>query len=114
MHWTWDPHKAAANRVRHGLSFETAVAVFDDPLHASKPDPHPNGDRWHTVGLVGPVLLLVVHTWPEDSDEGEPVGRIISARKATARERKAYEEGSFQEIDTRAAIGTEVSGNPER
>jgi uncharacterized DUF497 family protein len=42
------------------------------------------------------VLLLVIHTWPEaESDEGEPVGRIISARKATSHERKAYEEGNF-------------------
>jgi hypothetical protein len=41
------------------------------------------------------VLLLVIHTWPEESDEGELVGRIISARKATAYERKAYEEGNF-------------------
>ncbi len=94
MRWTWDPDKAAANRAKHGLSFETAVLVFDDPLHASKPDPHPDEDRWQTIGLVGPVLLVVVHTWPDDSEGGEPVGRIISARKATARERKAYEEGS--------------------
>jgi hypothetical protein len=36
-----------------------------------------------------PVLLLVIHTWPEESEEGEPVGRIISPGKATARERKA-------------------------
>ncbi len=36
-----------------GLSFETAVHVFDDPFHASKPDPHSDGDRWHTIGLVG-------------------------------------------------------------
>jgi len=94
LRWSWDARKAAANRAKHGLSFATAVRVFDDPLHASKPDPHPDGDRWHTIGLVGPVLLLVIHTWPEG--EGvEPVGRIISARKATARERKAYEEGSL-------------------
>jgi uncharacterized protein len=47
------------------------------------------------IGLVGSVLLLVIHTWPKaESEEGEPVGRIISARKATARERKAYEEGN--------------------
>jgi len=39
-------------------------------------------------------LLLVIHTWPEESEEGEPVGRI-SARKATAHERKVYEEGNF-------------------
>ena len=37
-------------------------AVFGDPLHASKPDLHPDGDRWHTIGLVGLVLLLVIHT----------------------------------------------------
>jgi len=94
VRWTWDPAKAAANRVKHGLSFETAVLVFDDPLHASKPDPHPEGDRWHTMGLVGSTLLLVVHTWPEEHDD-ELIGRIISARKATARERKVYEEGNF-------------------
>ena len=96
MRWTWDPDKAAANRAKHGLSFATAVHVFDDPFHASKPDPHPDGNRWHTVGLVGSVLILVVHTWPEAEFEGdEPVGRIISARKATAHERKAYEEADF-------------------
>jgi uncharacterized protein len=96
VHWTWDEAKAAVNRAKHGLSFETAVCVFDDPLHASKPDPHPDGDRWHTIGLVGLLLLLVIHTWPEAETNGdEPVGRIISARKATAHERKAYEEGNF-------------------
>ncbi len=96
MRWIWDPNKAAQNRAKHGLSFETALHVFDDPLHASKPDPHPDGDRWHTIGLVESILLLVVHTWPEaESDNDEPVGRIIGARKATARERSAYEEGEF-------------------
>jgi uncharacterized protein len=94
VRWTWDRDKSAANRVKHGLSFETAALVFDDPFHASKPDPHPDGDRWHTIGLVGSVPLLVVHTWPDET-ESEPVGRIISARKATAHERKAYEEGNF-------------------
>jgi uncharacterized DUF497 family protein len=70
LRWIWDPDKAAANRAKHGLSFETAVLVFDDPLQASKPDPHPDGDRWQTIGAVGPVLLLVIHTWPElDPDE---------------------------------------------
>lgn len=96
MRWTWDSKKAAANRAKHGVSFETAVLVFDDPLHASRPDPHSDGDRWQTVGLVGRVLLLVVHTWPEAEDEGsEPIARIVSARKATAHERKVYEEGDF-------------------
>jgi uncharacterized DUF497 family protein len=96
LRWIWDPKKAAANRAKHGLSFGTAARVFDDPLHASKLDPYPDGDRWNTIGLVGPVLLFVVHTWPEAETVGdEPVGRIISGRKATAHERKAYEEGNF-------------------
>jgi uncharacterized DUF497 family protein len=96
LRWSWDAKKAAINRAKHGLSFDTAARVFDDPFHASKPDAHPDGDRWHTIGLVGSVLLLVVHTWPDVEKEGtEPVGRIISARKATPRERKAYEEASF-------------------
>ncbi len=96
MRRIWDPDKAAANRIKHGLSFETAVLVFDDRFHASKPDLHPDGDRWQTIGLVGPVLLLVIHTWPESgSDADEAAGRIISARKATPGERKVYEERSF-------------------
>jgi uncharacterized DUF497 family protein len=96
MRWAWDPDKAAANRSKHGLSFETAILVFDDPFHASKPDPHPDGDRWQTIGRVGPVLLLVIHTWPESGfEEDEAAARIISARKATPCERRVYEEGSF-------------------
>jgi uncharacterized protein len=96
LRWIWDSDKAASNRSKHGLSFETAALIFDDPLHASKLDPHPDGNRWRTIGRVGSVLLLVIHTWPEDDREtDEELGRIISARKATASERKVYEEGSF-------------------
>ena len=48
------------------------------------------------IGMVGNVVLLVVHTHPEvDSGTGEEIGRIISARKATSHERRAYEEGSY-------------------
>ncbi len=89
MSWTWDFDKAETNRVKHGLSFSTAVLVFDDPLHLSIQDPHPDGDRWWTIGAVGSTCLVVVHTWPDADDVP---GRIISARKATPRERKAYEE----------------------
>jgi hypothetical protein len=104
VRWTWDPDKAAANRAKHGLSFETATLVFDDPLHASRLDPHPDGDRWHTIGLVGPVLLLVIHTWPQaESKDAEPVGRIISARKATARKEKPMKKGTSKRL-TRAQL----------
>jgi uncharacterized protein len=86
--------KARANCAKHGLSFETAVLVFDDPLHASKPDQHPDGDRWHHRARRRGLAARCSY-WPEETEEGERVGRVISARKATAHERKAYEEGSL-------------------
>ena len=89
MEWRWDQRKAVANKAKHGVSFELAVLVFADPLHLSQPDSHPDGNRWITIGRVSTATLLVVHTWFDD----ESGGRIISARKATAYERHAYEEG---------------------
>jgi uncharacterized protein len=77
------------------LSFETAVLVFDDPLALSRPDPSADEERWQTVGMIGTAIVLVVHTWPEPAPEGDEWGRIISARKATAHERKAYEQDTF-------------------
>ena len=96
MHWNWDGAKSRANLRTHGISFESAVHVFDDPMSATLEDPFPSEERWRTMGMVGTQVVMVVHTWPEfDPLTGEEIGRIISARKATRRERKAYEEGSF-------------------
>ena len=81
MHWTWDPAKDRVNRRKHGLSFDTAARVFDDPLALSQPDPSTDEERWQTVGLIGSVLVFVVHTSSEAG--GQEVGRIISARKAS-------------------------------
>jgi uncharacterized protein len=79
--WVWDPKKNAANERNHGFDFELASRVFDDPLARTRPDPK--------------LTVFVVHTLPEfDPDEGDEIGRIISARKATPRERRAYEEDS--------------------
>ena len=48
------------------------------------------------MGMVGDQILMVSHTWPElHTETGEEIGRIISARKATRREREAYEEGHY-------------------
>ena len=91
MGWTWDPRKNHDNKRNHGLSFETAVLVFDDPHAASSRNPYPDEERWQTLGMVGNVLLLVIHTWSA-RETGGHVGRIISARKATTRERRLYEE----------------------
>lgn len=96
MRWIWDPRKDRTNRRDHGLSFATAERVFDDPWAVSRMDPDPDEPRWITIGVAGGVTILVVHTWPElDGEIGDEVGRIISARKATPHERRAYEEGTF-------------------
>ena len=96
MHWKWDPWKNQANKRAHGLRFETARLVFDDPHAASRRDPYPEEPRWQTIGMAGNVVLLVVHTQPEpDFETGEETGRIISARKATRQERRAYEAGNY-------------------
>ena len=93
MFWTLDPIKNRTNKRDHGLSFETAERVFDDPLALTRPDPHPDGDRLRTVGAIGLTTVFVVHTAPEyDEASGTHVGRLISARKATPRERRRYEE----------------------
>ncbi len=65
MRWTWSEEKNRRNKRNHRLSFEVARLVFDDPLAVSRVDPHPDGDRWQTLGRVGTVLIFVVHTSPE-------------------------------------------------
>jgi uncharacterized protein len=91
--WIWTKAKNRTNHRDHGLSLEIAQLVFEDPLALSRQDAHPDGDRWNTIGMVGPVVLFVVHTWPEiDLPNDEEIGRIISARKATALERRTDEE----------------------
>ena len=91
MEWIWDERKAAANLAKHGVLFETAAEVFADPLILTLPDPHPDDDRWQTIGMVGSRALFVVHTIAEPDGSG----RIISARRATPSERKAYEASRF-------------------
>lgn len=96
MLWTWNESKNRINKRKHGLGFETAQLVFEDPLMIQLPDPGSDGGRWHTVGMIGNIVVVVTHTWPKlQHRAGIQVGRIISARKATAHERRAYEEESF-------------------
>ena len=93
MSWTWDPEKSEANLRKHRLSFDTAALVFDDPIALSVLDPYPDEERWQTIGVVGNRYLTVVHTDLEEAgQELARTGRIISARKSTRTERKAYDD----------------------
>lgn len=85
----WDPAKAGANLAKHGVSFEEAVTVFGDPLSLSMPDPSHSEEeeRFLVLGASTAHRLLVVAY-----AERPPRTRIISARKATRRERNEYEE----------------------
>jgi len=93
MKFEWDPGKEVANRSKHGVSFEEASEVFDDPLHLSKLDHRFSyfEERWITVGRTSSRRLLVVANLFFDS-EGNEIVRIISAREASVNERKQYEE----------------------
>jgi uncharacterized protein len=85
----WDVVKAKNNHKKHGVSFEEAGTVFDDPLLITLLDVEhsTDEDRYITVGLSAQArLLLVAHT------DRNGVIRIISARKVTKNERRFYEE----------------------
>lgn len=84
----WDPAKDVANRRKHGLSFAEAATIFDGPV-LSGPDSNGDGnrdeEREKSFGLVGGIVVAcVIHT------ERHGKIRIISARRATANERKLF------------------------
>lgn len=86
----WDDGKAISNFADHGVSFEEAVTVFGDPLATTVPDPDHSDEeeRWLTTGVSSRQRTVIVwHT-----DRGESV-RLIGAREASPRERRAYESG---------------------
>ena len=91
MEFEWDPEKAAANVRRRRVSFSEAATVLEDPLSTTFPDEaHSEGEmRFVTVGVSQRGrLLIVAHTERNDTI------RIISARRATRREREFYEQGN--------------------
>jgi uncharacterized DUF497 family protein len=92
MRFQWDEVKSDRNLAKHRISFETANLVFEDPHVLVREDRVVDGEeRWQALGLIGGVVIvLVAHTYHEE--DGEEVVRLISARKAAASERKAYEE----------------------
>ena len=96
IRFEWDEAKNLSNRRKHGVTFEEASHVFRDPLYVSVQDRVEGGElRWQTLGLVEDLLLLTVaHTVREERDDGTWVDviRIISARHATRKERRRYED----------------------
>jgi hypothetical protein len=90
--YEWDQAKARGNRRKHGLTFESAMLVFNDPFAISDQDRIVDEEpRWQTIGTFeGRALLTVAWTaWEEGADE---IIRIISVRRATRKERIAYEQ----------------------
>jgi hypothetical protein len=92
MRFEWSDDKNEANIRKHGLSFENASRVFDDPLHRTVFQGYEdNEERWETIGLLDGLVVIIVISTPRWSAGGE-VTRIISARRASKRERRGYEE----------------------
>jgi uncharacterized DUF497 family protein len=89
MKFDWDASKAAANLRKHGVSFHEAATVFDDPLAITYADPdHSESEQRHiTFGESSAGRLLVVSLV-----ERSGTIRIVSARRATRKERTVYEE----------------------
>lgn len=89
LRFEWDPNKAEANLAKHEISFEEAMTVFADPLARIFPDEEHSVDELREI-IIGHSawhqLILVNFTSIDDRV------RIFSARKATRRERKDYEE----------------------
>ena len=90
MVFEWNAAKSSANVRKHGVSFEEAATVFQDPTAWTFPDPD-HSEKEHREITIGHTikqrLVFVSHCEREDSI------RIISVRSATRNERRAYEEG---------------------
>ncbi len=90
LHFEWDERKNRVNEKKHGVDFETAQLVFDDPMCVTFVERTIDGEeRWQAIGLVESlIILVVVHTY-----RGEVI-RIISARPASSHERRLYAEAA--------------------
>ncbi|MEO5360966.1 MAG: BrnT family toxin [Nitrospirota bacterium] len=94
MLFDWSDEKNNENVKKHNVSFEDAREVFEDAFHKSLLDRRFDyfEERWITLGLTKTgELLVVAHLYSVTSEGNEKI-RIISVRKATANERRSYEE----------------------
>ena len=90
MEFEWDENKAKQNLSKHGVSFEEAKTIFDDPLYVDfyDPDHSVNEERYLIVGESHRRRILILSY----TERGNKI-RLISAREVTPQERKAYEQG---------------------
>ena len=97
LRFEWDAIKARTNRRKHGIAFEDAMLVFDDPhaLFEQDRSDESGEPRWQAIGLAGGLaVVLVAHTLREEGQD--EVIRLISARRATRNERNRYEQTRTQ------------------
>lgn len=94
IQFEWDEAKARANEKKHGVSFDDAVQIFEDPHVISEQDRIEDGElRWQSVGMIERMLVvLVAHTSKLLEASDIEVVRVISARRATRQERRRYDE----------------------
>jgi len=99
MRFEWDPAKARSNQGKHHVSFDDAMLVFEDPYALFEQDR--TGPAGSCAGRRSPgwrvLLLLVVHTAREA--RRDEVIRLISARRATRKERNRYEQTRVQDAE---------------
>ena len=96
IQFEWNETKNRANQLKHGVSFETATLVFDDPFALMHQDRVVDGEyRWQAIGRIADQVVLVIAHTVHESDEGNEMIRVISARKALKIERKRYEEQAY-------------------
>lgn len=91
----WNPHKALSNLKKHGVTFEDATKVFNDPMALTVFDEESSDDedRWITLGQIkGQHYLVVIHTFRNTHNDSVTI-RLISARPATKHEARQYEQG---------------------
>ena len=100
MRYEWDETKNLGNQRKHnGISFQLAALVFEDEcclVYRDRIDSKTEEQRWHALGVAriepeGRSVLLVVHAYRE-SEHGEEIIRIISARKADKHDVRRYQE----------------------
>ena len=95
VRFEWDSAKAESNIRKHGISFQLATLVFDDPLAITEQDRIEGGEqRWQTIGMIQGALLLIV-AYVDRGHNGFEVIRMISARRAEPKERRRYEQNGY-------------------